>query len=252
MLRKLIKYDWKALSRTLLLLHVFILIFALIGRIFIMNNISAREPNVPEMIYMMLFFFLLTAIYSATSFIFGVYFYKNLFSTQGYLTWTLPATTNQQLLSKVIVAFLWSILDFLLLTLAVVLFFAPLTDVVGITSTFFQFFGSSAFPLIFTTALFFILATLSSILTIYLSAAIGQSFANHRIIASIVTYGIFSIILQIVTIVFFVVTAENTATISGIDLYFRVALISNVFLFVQVALFYGITHHLMKRKLNLT
>jgi len=268
MLKKLIKYDMKALSRTLLLLHAVALVFAIIGRLFITSNILMREPNFFEALYMLTFFLILGGIYFATFALFGIHFYKSLFSTQGYLSWTLPVTAHQHLLSKLLVAFLWNILSFCALLLAIsIFFFNPNVGIIKGIDEFFAYFGNNAIMLIFITLLFLLLSTLSSILTLYSSAAIGQLFTNHRVLASIVTYAIFAIVAQIAyTLALFTLSYHTYETsmevtiveVAGIDTaaatiapYLRIVSISSVMAIVQIVALYGLTYYLTKRKLNL-
>ena len=252
------KHDMKILSRTLLLLHAFALIFALIGRLFVINMIHSQGANMLRTTYMLMFFFIIVVVATATQIIIGVHFYKSLFSTQGYLTWTLPVTANQHLLSKLLTAFLWNILDFALLAIAAILFYGSFSDLVNVVIESFQYMETAWLPLIANTVLFFVLATLSSILTLYMSATIGQLFTNHRIIASIATYGIFTVIAQFVYTMVLFSTAQNsyimdvsTAISPSTTLYFRIMLIVNTISFIQVVLFYVVIHYLTRRKLNL-
>jgi hypothetical protein len=261
MLSKLIKYDMKALSRILLFPHFFILILAFIGRIFITSNIHLREPNHFEVLYFMLFFLSLAVMSGATYIIIGIHFYKNLFSAQGYLSWTLPVTVDQHLLSKLISAFVWTLLNalFTLLSLFIFAFGFGFHSMGEVVDEFYQFFGNSAVSVIVATTIYMLLTLVASILTIYFSITLGQLFANHRILASTVIYGALSLITQIFYILaifsansnYFFVATENLSNDTVIGIYHRLLLFANISTVILIIVFYVIARYLAKRKLNL-
>ena len=252
----------KALSRLLLFLHLFILILAFIGRIFITNNIYLREPSVFEVLYFMAFFLSVVVVSGATYIIIGIHFYKNLFSAQGYLSWTLPVTAEQHLLSKLISGFIWSLLDgvFLLLCFFIFGFGFDFHSAGEIVDEFFLFFGNSAVSAIVATSIYLLLTLFVSILTIYFSITLGQLFANHRILASIMIYGALSLISQIFYILaifsanshYFFTATGNVSEVTDVTMYHRLLLLANIITVIQIIVFYVITRYLAKRKLNLT
>jgi len=265
MLRKLIKHDFKSLSRYLILLHAFLLIIAFIGRIFVISNVQTGTPTALETLYMLTFVISLVSAAIGTSVIIGMHFYKSLYSTQGYLSWTLPVTANQHLLSKTLVGFFWAVVNMLLIWLAVVIF--AFTSDAGLEAikAGINALGSHAFPAIALTAIYFLLGLLTTLMMIYVAATIGQLFNNHRVLASVITYGFLYVISQILTTLglvggsqtfFFADLSDSSITVSnnlqGAILYQNVLLTSIIISIIQLVVYYCITQYIMRRKLNLS
>ena len=115
MFGKLLKYEFKATYKWYLIL------FAVLAALSILMGITAASTTTPSQlqsnydsstsVYWALYGFLMLLLVSAGS---GVYlsniiitivrFYKNIFGREGYLTWTLPVTTHQVLLAKLLTA----------------------------------------------------------------------------------------------------------------------------------------------------
>ena len=108
MLRKLIKYDFKALSRYLIVIHAMLLITAVLGRLLFvgrlmsdpgrLSNAGAIATIIGIIIYVILF---MTAVFG-TMLMIAICFYKNLYSDEGYLTHTLHVTRGPLLFSKTV------------------------------------------------------------------------------------------------------------------------------------------------------
>ena len=88
MLKKLIKYDFKALNRYLLLIHAFLLAAAAAVRIFLTEplRIGDSQSVIVSTFGIILFVLIAVGISFATSLLTAIRFYKNLFSDEGYLT----------------------------------------------------------------------------------------------------------------------------------------------------------------------
>ncbi len=107
MLKKLLKYDFKAIFKYWWIgaLTTFILAFAGAGCGSVLNS----PKDLPESVYVFATIGLVLIILSffafaiMTALIVYIRFYKHLFSDEGYLTFTLPVKRNQLIASKVIV-----------------------------------------------------------------------------------------------------------------------------------------------------
>ena len=116
MLNKLLKYEIKATARLFLPLYATILIFAAINLFFLAapdaneNSISFYELAVG--IGMIVYVILMTGLVVMTLFVLVQRFYKNLLSDEGYLMFTLPVKSWSHILSKLMIAMLWTIASF--------------------------------------------------------------------------------------------------------------------------------------------
>lgn len=208
MLGKLIKHEFKAVNRLMIPIHLGLILVTIVGRFYIQfavnrwsNTVDAYfRYNVWESVInitlISFYIIALIAIYIVTNLYLCVLRpRKNLFTDEGYLTHTLPASAAEHIWSKLIVAGIWSLVDGLLLVLSVVAMFANKWFFQGVQElwselvrSFPDVFGVSAglgMPLFLIMAL---LDLLSGILIFYMCLAIGHSFNSHRILASIGIY----------------------------------------------------------------
>ena len=111
MLGKLIKHEFRALSRFLLPIHILLLVACLIGRFMFQAMDTMDLPNVILIVSFVFLISIWIVVPCATSILIVVRYYKSLYTDEGYLTLTLPATRGQLLFSKAFAAFVWSILD---------------------------------------------------------------------------------------------------------------------------------------------
>lgn len=117
MLMKLVKHDIKSSYRELLPLYMGLLLFALI------SSLSISDKNQWLGIITVIPFF---ALIIATSVILTLttikLFSNRLYSKEGYLTHTLPVSTLETFLSKIVTAIIWILLTSLVLLLAILIF----------------------------------------------------------------------------------------------------------------------------------
>ena len=180
MLGKLIKYDLKNAARIFLLVHGIYLFICIILRLLVMNPLDFSAPSrlliTPLTLIVVLFIFLLTAMTLTTSLLIALRFYRNLFSKEGYLSWTLPAAPSTHLLAKFLSGYLIAAADIIIIAAGILVLvtgsnvadayrqIAPdMEKVLGITL------GSYALKLFLFTVIF----TFTSIVQIYFCIALG-------------------------------------------------------------------------------
>jgi len=117
MLIKLIKHDIKSSYRDLFPLYMGLLLFAVIAAISV--NPEREWLSVVTILPFFALFIATTVILTLTII---KLFTNRLFSKEGYLTFTLPVTTLETFLSKIMTAVLWTLLTFLVYILATSLF----------------------------------------------------------------------------------------------------------------------------------
>lgn len=125
MLAKLLKYDFAALSRVLIPVHlavlaVGVLAIACFGVFRFVDNSSAAAPTLEPLSAMMLMSgglctLALGAAPVATFVVIVRRWYANLFTDEGYLTLTLPVSAGAHVASKTIAGFVWMVIDLALL-----------------------------------------------------------------------------------------------------------------------------------------
>ncbi|PNV66750.1 hypothetical protein [Enteroscipio rubneri] len=214
MLGKLFKYDMAALTRVLAPLHLAALGVALLAAVCGLagnglgqaaHQASGSAGKLFGMFAGFAFMafgvclFLLLVLTLATFFVAVHRFYANLFTDEGYLTLTLPVTAHQIVISKVLAAALWLLVDFLVVgaCVAMVLFamdvFSEIlsrSDQVGLPSL-----PTPSEWLSFAHSFLQIIAWL---IAAYAALAAGSAAARHKVAASIGAFLLIAVAVGVV------------------------------------------------------
>lgn len=111
MLGKLLKHDFKATGRVMLPMYLLLVIVTILGSVLLGSRLLQREVLMPLAVTLLIAYILmLIAIGIITTVYQIVYFYRSLFTTQGYLSFTLPVSPWSLLHSRAIVGFVWNLL----------------------------------------------------------------------------------------------------------------------------------------------
>jgi hypothetical protein len=246
MLRKLLKYEFKATSRTFIPVYIAILFVSLVNRLVRITD-SKLVMNLSEVVLVGLFIALgvLTII--------GVVqrFKNNLLSDEGYLMFTLPVTTTKLITSKIVTTIIWSIASAVVASVSFVIlmvdgdFIRNFDLIAEITKHITNMQGSDL--IIFIEVLLTLLMSyIGFILIIYLSLATAQlpRFNKHRGAVSFVTFFVISTVIQWIGVII-----VNVMNPPYDDLTMAtMALIAGIIL--NGILFYG-TNYILKKHLNL-
>lgn len=268
MLKNLIKYDLKYGAKIFIVIHILLWITAIFGRIFFLNRIDFDAPSQQLASMLILFFSAFILLFSvvslATSLMIAARFYKNLFTDEGYLTWTLPATPLQQLWAKICSGGIWFILDLILLYAAA--YFLWITPNVQnayqpIAAEITDTLGMSLPDFFLLMVLLSVSGVAGSVMMIYASIAVGQLFPAHRLLLSVVVYFIFYMIIYMLStgamLVFqllpgIALNADRIPDGISMSTYLTgTVLISLVISTIMAIIQYVITHLILTKKLNL-
>lgn len=169
-------------------------------------------------------------------------FKQNLLSDEGYLSFTLPVSTHEMVLSKLIVTLLWYALGIILVYVSISALMSNWTDDL-FTSIFKLYFTSDMAFMSFITLVSAIFTMISSFLLIYLALSMGYSQAKHKFLQSVI---VFFVINQVVTMLS---TAATTFAVDmSADMALYMPIIINILLSV---LYYFGTVYFLENKLNL-
>ncbi len=191
---------------------------------------------------------------------YAVRFYKNLFTDEGYITWTLPASPLTQLWAKILSASIWYVLD-LTICFAAAWFLISGDNIQSalerIKPDFQAALGMSFSSFCGLVVFFSFVGILSCVLFIYTSIAIGQLVPAHRIIVSIAVYFILNLITQIISIGVSIITSVfpdyvfSPAQTSFSEYFFQMLLIGTCTTTVLAIAGYFITYRILQRNVNL-
>ena len=259
MLGKPIKYDLKSSAKIFILLHGIFLLICVAGRIFVMDRLDFTAPAntliAPITIIFTLGIFLSTAITLCTSPLITFRFYQNLFSREGYLSSTIPASGIEHLWAKIISGYLLAAVDIMVISAGILILLtsrnvvetygliAPeITEALGMPLSSFGFY-------IFV---FCVVGSVSSVLMIYFSIRVGQLFPGHRVLGAIAVYFITSFVIQIVVFVIMAVFGLFDFYGSDIGTFADNTLLllipTTVFTLVLTVVQYIAVHFIIKKK----
>lgn len=198
MLAKLLKYDFAALSRVLVPVHVAAVLvgfaaaacFLLIGPV--EGFYSSYGTSNPLAYALMplggMCLFALGAAPVATFVVIVRRWYANLLTDEGYLTLTLPVSANAQVASKTIAGFVWMMVDLVVVFLLLVLSATIMTG--SLTSLFWSLGGPYDLAFSFANNVLSIVAgtaqVLLALLMAYAAFTLGSVLAaRHRVAAGV-------------------------------------------------------------------
>lgn len=270
MVKKLLKHEFSFYLKITLLVDIILFSIALFTRI-----VQFFESE--SVIYSIINFSSIAALVVAmavalvlTTVMIVVRFYSNMYSREGYLSFTLPVTNAQHIFSKLICAVAFEFLTYLAVFIAGII--ATAGDVCAeifkavfyLSGKYFEFTGIHGGLYIFEFLLLLLVSAASGCLLLYTCMTIGQLAKKGRIIMSIVVYYIYTVIIQVIStsmsILFSVATYKEWPILNRIGEFvlnhpfasvhiFLITLI--VFTLILAVVFYAITHKIMSKKLNL-
>lgn len=289
MIKKLCKYEFRSIGRTLIPIYIAVIAVSIIAAISIAMNVNYANINynsnsvewaiqmsphrlqqIFTFVMSLAYFAVMVALFVLTVVIILQRFYKGLLCDEGYLMFTLPVKPWQLITAKGITAFVMSILS----------------SIVSCISIFIMLLGSTPYPLrmlaqffsfknwsilftqlnndvpmwglyLFEFIILVIVGSLASLYQIYASMAIGHLAKKNRILMSVVAYIAISMILSFISgflSVFGIFAIENTAYVSinaGEIFLHGFLIVSIVLSIIEIAVFFVITERILSKKLNL-
>lgn len=285
MFSKLLKHEWKANWGLMSVLALAVIGVALVGTIAlrVLVNYGDKIAESESFLFLLLFplgmlvfvSFMALAIYAAAvSFVMMFRFYKNKFTDEGYLTFTLPVKTSQIFLSSALNMLIWMVISVVLVVVlaAVMILFGTATD--GLINMqiirsftgmedfwemmgeiFGQILGDSYGVLGLVTL---VVTPIYSVVLWMTCITLGAVVAKkHKILAAIgISYGaniVLNIISSVVSVLPSLVLIGNpNPGDAEMQAYFTLSIVVQLVVLVGVTVGgYFLSTHLMKHKLNL-
>lgn len=279
MIGKIMKYEFKSVSRYLIIVHAALLICtALLG--FLFNWSDNGAAGVASGFLAFMYFILTIAAAIMTFLIPAVRYYRSMYSDEGYLTHSIPVRTSQLIIGKGLVYLIWMVID-------VVCIFAPAFLMIGVSiptgemdrviEEIGQLSTAAGLPLpamIGYIVLWVLLGQCFSIMMVYFCISVGSRFAGYKGIASVIAYVATTIVIQIISFAGmigvmemlpdkyddyvgqnYIVGAGNENMIAELSPLLHIVMILTLVLFAVTAavtvFFYWFSWHTADRKLNL-
>ena len=267
MLGRLIKYDLKSSGKLFILLHGIFLIFCILMRFIYMDRLDLLAPVDEKMLVvsLLLFFTIFTVFVSALMFYtlmqIAFRYYRNLFSKEGYLSWTLPVSGIQHLWAKIISGCIFMAADTLIVA-AGILILATGKNIRNAYSLIADEITRQLGMTIGDFGLILLILCLAScicnVVMIYFCINIGQLFPGHRVLCAVAAYIITSTVIQTGSLIILFIFgyfpgyeffAAEGAT--AFDFMINIYVISGVISAVVTVAMYIASHYIMKKKINL-
>lgn len=262
------------MNRYLIIIHVFMLSACILMRIFLTGHLftegvdfNNRKYFLPLVLFFTLFIILISMLAFAVQLVIAVRFYKNLFSSEGYLTHTLPVTSGQHLLAKTISGSIWAVINVISFHIAIWIVAATPYVIRSITENKMEIMDTLGFTgsrpsgsfhgLLLLYMGVCLVGAVSNIVLFYASIAIGQLVSGHKILGAIAAYFCISTIASVAALILTALTGLLGASMelsSAVDSmkYLRDSLIVNgSFSFLQTVILYPVIYWIMKKKVNL-
>ena len=214
MLKKLLKYEWKSTNKIgglLMLTGVGIGILGCLTILIVSNFINndaaiAGFGALLGIMALVVFALCLVSIIYGGFIYLGVKFYKSMYGDEGYLMHTLPVTTHQLLLSKTIIAGIWSFLFSFLVVLVYIGFGSTVAAVSGadlgealgiLFRGFAEAFGEMDLDdklLFIAIIVMYIISFFTGMTALFGCFTVGQLFRKHRGIMGLLCYVLFLVV----------------------------------------------------------
>ncbi len=262
MLKKLLKYEYRATYKLYLILYLIVIGLAFINRLLYALDFSRNVVlSVLSGMFTVTIVLSCIGLYFATLIFILFRFYKNLFTDEGYLMFTLPVSPLKLIISKIIVGMTWIIGSMVVIgaSVAIMLFNTSTLDTL---KELWNLMGYNIFDLLFDGEILqfvifivnYIVGVLSTICFIYLAVAFGQvMMPRHKIAGSILSYFIItiinSILSSIISLIYYKITDYDLAASQLPSSFYGLSALLNIgFVLVSIAL----VNKICKNHLNLS
>lgn len=264
MLRKLLKFEFRATGRVLFPLYLAAVLISVISSVAFSTNIGANVGGDSFLRYTLQFVivFLFGMIVTASvviSYIMTIQrFRKNLLGNEGYIMHTLPVSINSHIAAKLITAVIYEIISVCIAVFlwAVVVFSMAESNLSDFVTVMFSGFSKISQSItgeicmyIFEVIAVMIVMLISFNLKIYAAMSAGYSENNHRVMKSVGFYILFYLITQIINSFITNSVIANNISVSYSQHLFLV--LTGVIYIIYSIVFWFITSYFLRKKLNL-
>lgn len=263
MLGKLLKYDFKESGRLLFPILTGIFLLSALGRLLFETRLFTALPEVIQVLSIIAYVIIIMACLLGAPIYFISFYYRGFYSNRGFVTHTLPVSTHQKLISKLITSCVLELLIFLVCGISCALLFLERGSIAYIRRGFseirtqFQSITNMSFSVfIVITLLLMLVSVIVQLLMLFASITLGQHlFRQHKIAGAIVGYLMINFAMQILSslvMLAFGMTSTTTEFVPNADSIISIYGISGCMCLLQAAIFYFLCYYLMEKKLNLS
>lgn len=270
MLGKLIKHEWKAIWKIPAILIGALLVIAVLAGLTFISPVwrsGMGGLDVLTVLVWILFYLSIIGVSMGNLLYLAIRFYQSMFTDEGYLTHTLPATSHQLLISKIMVMTVWIFLSMVGIFFSIlifggmaILFLQPEISIWNMWEDIcreFEAIGMLGLNLVsFAASIIFMLmaSTVNGTMMITGSICMGQMVNKHKILGSIGAYFAINTVVQIVGMVVMLPNMLKTRFEAPIGVFQMLASIywgmGVLCMLVSVGLYF-LSEYFVRRHLNL-
>lgn len=269
MVRKLFKHEFAALFRVLLVVDAIVLGVGILARVLLCFEQDTTWFHIVCAMTMIAFFIVLIGGPIAAFVLSIVRFYKNMYTGEGYLTFTLPVTPEQHLWVKATTAIAVQLLAVLVSIVSFCIAFsgetmAEICQVIGeLFHSLFLYLDTTHLIFYFLELAIWILVTLfSGHFLYYARISLGQTARKNRVLCAVAFYFAYYIITQMLGTALIIVLGivGNTTFFDNVIHFLEVYPYESVHILLvglivltgfMALLFFSINRFVMRKRLNL-
>lgn len=207
MVKKLFKYEINYYLRTLLLIFPITVMLG-IGTL-VLSPLRNLDSPLASLYYLSmgpLFLGIAVSVIAPIA-INVIRFYKNMYSNEGYLTFSLPVSNHAHLLTKILTGAIFEVLGIIIAIITVLIAFASIKEFwIGIANFFTEIYDAivsiNGVHIIFyllEIIILIVISLVSSPLIYYTCVSLGQLGKKNRIVLAVLIYYGFTIAVQIIS-----------------------------------------------------
>ena len=268
MVKKLIKHEFHYYFRTLIIFLPIILVIGLFVRIFSLFDHNFIGYKIIISSSFLLLYFSSLAIFLFVEILSIVRFYKNMYSSEGYLTFSLPVNTFQLIFSKLVGSIVSLYITSIVVDLAGMIAGTNFLNIdlseiaLDISELLEVLNGGHLFLYSLELIVFAFLVQICNLLIIYACITIGQTAKKNRILFSVGAYFVYYIITQVI-LTFLMVLITILGSFGALNwigdflisypyLFFHILFIVLIVITCgMIVLSYYIIHKIINTRLNL-
>ena len=267
MLKKLLKYEFKAMGRSLLPIYGAAVLMGIITAVFVAvipdPNMEHNVVLAVTIVLVLVLFVVIVAAAIILSYIMAILrFKRNLLDSEGYIMNTLPVKTWQNIAAKLIAAVVYQILAVIAagISIAVMILVSSNAGVgqiiadLGVLISGFSGITAEGWVVLLELGVMLLLSLIAENLMLYAAMSVGYSFNSHKVLCSVGTYIVFYIINQMLSSILLMPLLLSGAMNGG---EFTTAYMHYLFLgvigtgIVYTAAYFAVTNFMLKRNFNL-
>lgn len=198
MLSKVMKYEWKATCKILLILHGALAAYGIFSAVTLSSFMDMMSTNWTSLLFT-LYVLMVLAAGLFTILVPAIRYFRSMYHEEGYLTHSVPVSSYTLVTGRLLVALIWYVIDVMIISLTTYIILVGvlhepkyLTDAFGwIGKMLVEFSEAAEVPFGVFVVFMSILISASfifTLFTVYLSIALGSLVKQHRVAMSIAFY----------------------------------------------------------------